>query len=593
MIHRNFIFRTEASKRDAVVFLMIGILGLMLYSNVLQGEFIADDYPYIIDNHALKDIFNIKAIWESFRTRFLAGMTFALNYAFGQNNVIGYHLVNVFFHMCASSAVYIFCKDLLQTPTLKTNSRKPHEYLFPVFATFIFLCHPIQTQAVAYIMQRMTSMATLCYLLTLIFYMKARRQKAARYMALACLTMFVGIFCKEMIITVPLMLMVIEIVFFNADTTQWKKRLLNMAPFFILSGILMFIFLLDAQSSVFDLKTQISRRSFNWHYFLTEINVLRTYLRLWVLPINQNHHYAYPMAQSLFEPATLYSVFLLIGLMIVAVRYLKTHPLLSFAIFWFFVAISVEFTVVCFVNRGAIYEHWMYLGTVGFAIGLSAGLSHLIRAPQIYKRVMFAFVVLLSALTFHRNFVWQNEIVFWEDVYKKSWKDPIVYLGVGTAYQRQGYDQKALEYFQKGVVRFFKTHDKLTPINRYYLSGLYNNIGIIYHHMGKDAEALKAYKRSYKADPQNTSTFRNLAKYTLDAQQYDKAIFFLKEKIRLDPTDPEDYYGLGLAYLNLGKKEEAKVFFQKTYQLEKKYGNHERARKLLRLIKRLEGISFN
>jgi hypothetical protein len=158
------------------VLVIIG-LGSVIYSNVLRGEFISDDYITIVDNPAVRDPGDIPRIFQAFNTRFLVGLSFAWNYALSGIDVVSYHVVNIAVHLVNSFLVYILLLTLFKTPVLQNNFPWNRAQDIAFFAGLIFLCHPIQTQGVSYITQRAVSMGTLFYLLTLIFYLKARVDK--------------------------------------------------------------------------------------------------------------------------------------------------------------------------------------------------------------------------------------------------------------------------------------------------------------------------------------------------------------------------------------------------------------------------------
>ena len=577
----------EEKSKGFLTVLVFVLLGWAVYAHVVAGEFVADDYPTIVSNLTVRNLGDLAALWRSFPTRFLVMLSFALNYHVHQLDVAGYHLVNIWIHVINALLVYVFVRLTFTTPGLRAHPLKRRARAIGFYAGLIFLVHPIQTQAVSYIMQRGTSLACLFYLTTLIFYIRARTERKFLYFPAAWATMLLGLLTKEQIVTLPATLLTYEIFFLSDVRKHWKTISRDIAPFVFLSGLLVFIFTQERSGSIFGLKSQLFGHGFSWPYFLTEINVLRTYLRLMILPVHQCHHYAYPLAQSFFEPGTLWSVFLLICLFASAVFLFFRRRLLSFAVIWFFITTSVEFIVVCFVNRGVLYEHWIYLAMVGFVIFLTVALATLIPSRGLFKGVMVLLVVVLSVSTYVRNFVWQTEIGFWEDVVKKTPDSPLVYLGSGTAYHRKGMIAHALAHYQKGLFLFFSRPRHLDGTDRIYLSRIYNNLGLVYQRVGRVTEAVRSYQRAYKINPRNASAYHNLAKICIDLKKYRQAIVFLKEELRINPGDPDVYYGLGLAFLRLNEKEKAKTFFEKTRQLETKYGNQPKADRLMELKQKL------
>ncbi len=147
-------------------------------------------------------------------------------------------------------------------------------------------------------------------------------------------------------------------------------------------------------------------------YFLTELNVVCTYVRLLFLPVNQNFDYDYPISYQVDNKTVLCGVFLLCLLALAAVTY-RSYRIISFGILWFFIALSVESS---FIPIGhVIAEYRLYLASVGFVF-LVMTLIYM-RQADVKKLNMIAAVILIgfSILTYQRNKVWENEITLWND----------------------------------------------------------------------------------------------------------------------------------------------------------------------------------
>ena len=186
------------------------LVGLAVYSNTLSGPFIFDDYPNIRDNPSIRltriDIDGLyRAGFESVSdNRPLANISFALNYYFGDYNVFGYHLVNLLVHIANGVLVYF----LVLMMACAENDKSARWRWVAFLAGAIFLVHPIQTQAVSYMVQRMTSLAVLFYLLALLLYVVGRLNPApAKRITLWCLALLAGVCAgatKEIAVTLPL-----------------------------------------------------------------------------------------------------------------------------------------------------------------------------------------------------------------------------------------------------------------------------------------------------------------------------------------------------------------------------------------------------
>ena len=75
------------------------ILGLLIYSNTLENDFVFDDRPRIMNNETIKNFSSIQDIWEEGTLRPFGIFTFAMNYNINKLDVTGYHIVNIIIHI--------------------------------------------------------------------------------------------------------------------------------------------------------------------------------------------------------------------------------------------------------------------------------------------------------------------------------------------------------------------------------------------------------------------------------------------------------------------------------------------------------------
>ena len=168
-----------------VAIIVISLLCVIIYSNTLNAPFAFDDATNIENNSyiQLKRIDIQQLIDSGFKSpiknRPLANISFALNYYFGGYDVAGYHIVNIIIHFINGILVYFLSHAIFihtfdaknQNFPLFNNIPIP---LISVFAALIFIAHPVQTQSVTYIVQRMNAMASLFCLLSLRLYISGR-----------------------------------------------------------------------------------------------------------------------------------------------------------------------------------------------------------------------------------------------------------------------------------------------------------------------------------------------------------------------------------------------------------------------------------
>src|SRR6185503_15537336 len=84
---------------------------------------------------------------------------------------------------------------------------------------------PIQTQAVTYLTQRFTSLATFFYLLSVCLYLHTRLSvkepgSRALYFSLTVVSALLGMFTKQIVFTLPFMIVLTEFTFVPRDKKE-------------------------------------------------------------------------------------------------------------------------------------------------------------------------------------------------------------------------------------------------------------------------------------------------------------------------------------------------------------------------------------
>jgi hypothetical protein len=159
-----------------IYIILIVATGVIAYSNTFEVPFTFDDIPGIVENERIKDFGNF---WPPSGSRYVGQLTFALNYQMGGLDVTGYHVFNLVIHIL--NALFVFWVVMLtfRTPFFAGGSGSTERYGNAVHVAFIsgllFVVHPLQTQAVTYVVQRFASLATFFYLFSLIMYIKAEK----------------------------------------------------------------------------------------------------------------------------------------------------------------------------------------------------------------------------------------------------------------------------------------------------------------------------------------------------------------------------------------------------------------------------------
>ncbi|MFC1844606.1 tetratricopeptide repeat protein [Thermodesulfobacteriota bacterium] len=548
--------KLDLLQKTSIQILLIIFIGLLIYSNTFNAPFVFDDAYFIVSNPAIKDfsyfkepskVLSLTGIPTGHRTTFItriAGQfTFALNYHQHRLDVIGYHLFNILVHIANGLLVYFFIRVIFQTPyftNLKPGS-KPFEpltqNLFAFLSALIFICHPIQTQAVTYISQRFASLAALFYLLSLFAYIKSRltatgHEKYILY-GLSLLSAIMAMLVKELSFTLPVVILLSEYMFFSEN---FRKKAFLLFPF-SLTMLVIPTTLLMAKGFSFSINnidllmksvTSTSAEAVTkWDYLFTQFRVLVTYIRLLLFPINQNLDYDYPIYHSFFAAPVIISFIFLLLLFCLGVyfHYRSENSkiekrynlkLISFGILWFFITLSVESSIVVLLN--VIFEHRLYLPSVGFIICVMAAISMVVNETKSRSAARgviacIAVVILVFAGTaYARNSVWRNNVVLWQDVVSKSPQKARPHLNLGVAYDKKGLREEAIKEYL--IAR---------KINPDYVEA-HNKLGFIYMTKGWTEDAINEYLLTTKINPDNFEAHNNLGILYAQKELFDEAL---------------------------------------------------------------------
>jgi hypothetical protein len=434
------------TKKKVLSIILIATVAIIIYSNSFYASFHFDDQPTIVENYTIHR-FDLKEIFST-STRPVLDITFALNYYFGKLDVFGYRLINIILHIAngiilyfillwtitpmsntvtATMPVSVPCSGNVTKPNDVAESRNgplnhsPYRDLrIPLYASLIFIAHPIQTQAVTYIVSRSSVLATTFYLLALLLFIRAFKQNTVTatmpvsvtsngnvkkpndvtvrrnglrnpnlrtyipklYLIGAFLSSCLGMGTKQEAATLPLMLLAYDYYFISKGDlrvlkSHYKIHLIMFSTIAIavylsggFSGLKMFISFDYAKGIPMPQEEPVT----SFQYFLTQLHVIPYYIRLLFVPVNLNLDYDWPITRNIDLPTVFFFV-LLTSLIIVAIILFRRARLMSFGIIWFFVTLSVTSSFI--VIYDVIFEHRLYLPSIGFAIVMAFLISRI------------------------------------------------------------------------------------------------------------------------------------------------------------------------------------------------------------------------
>jgi len=551
-------------KRETLLLALLAVVVILIYADTLTTPFIFDDLINIKNNpHIRVPALSFENLaWAGFNSpegrRPVANISFALNYYFNGFNLVGYHVVNILVHLACGIFLYFLAQATLQTPALRLRYEKFG--WIPFFTAFIWLVHPLQTQSVAYIVQRMNSMAAMFYVLSMLFYVRFRLSKAPRakwpLLAGCVIAAFLAFGTKEITATLPLFIILYEWYFFQELSAQWAKR-----NFLLLGGVfLLFILIaliyLDYNPIAKILRGYGTRDFTPLQRVLTESRVVIFYisLLLWPNPSRLNLDHDFALSYSLLNPATtLMAITVIIGLIAFAILIARKEPLLSFGILWFFGNLVIESSII---GLELVFEHRNYLPSM-FAILAIVCLAFRYLKHALPAAIALSLVGALFCMwTLERNKVWADEITLYRDSAAKSPGKARPHNNLGAALSRKGLFPEAIEQYRAAL--------RIKPE----YSDAHYNLGYALAKTGRLDEGISHFREAVRIEPNRVKYLNNLGVALSIKGNYAEAGDYFNKALKINPSDADVHNNIGMVFKNQGDPDAAMQHFSTAIDLD-------------------------
>ena len=434
-------WRTMKNKGWLLDLFLLFLLAVAAYVSSFRGTWQFDDFRCIVSNSHLR---NLTEVWPFSPGRFLVFLTFWANYRFCALDTFWYHFVNLFIHILNGFLFYFFLL-LLQEAAGKTEERRFSAFL----CAALFLVHPVQTQAVTYIVQRLELMCFTFIMAHLIFLLLALKNKL--FYIPAVLVLILGLFCKENMAVAPLIAILGYFLFAQVDLKTFlkenKKYILAAAASFILLSLLVLRFAGVWKGTSFDL-SPLARLYEDtpdiFAYFATQFKVWVIYLRLCFWPFGLRLEYDVPL-EGFSSPWVILAILFWLALALAAWRMRKRWPYFAFGLGFFALALAPAASII----PNGLYEHRLYCALPGILIAL---VFTFFAKKNIYNAALLIVVILLfTYASFQRNFYWSDAELIWRDNLKYSPENFRVNANVGEALLNKEQYESALPYLKKAI----------------------------------------------------------------------------------------------------------------------------------------------
>ena len=557
----------DVPKHETLLLFMLAVIIILIYTETLTTPFIFDDISNIRDNpHIRVPFLSFKNLaWAGFHSplanRPVANVSFALNYYFHGYNLVGFHVVNILIHIASGIFLYFLVKATIRTPALGTRYAKFG--WIPFFTAFIWLVHPLQTQSVTYLVQRMNSLAAMFYVLSMLLYVKFRLNASRRakwpFLGGCILAGILAFGTKEITATLPGFIILYEWYFFQGLSRQWAKRhLLIPAGFGVFIIVISLVYF--GNEPLGHILNSYNSRDFTLDQrVLTQFRVVIFYIGLliWPQPSRLNLDHDFALSYSLTSPmTTLLALTVIIALVLLAILRAKREPLISFCIFWFFGNLVIESSII---GLELVFEHRNYLPSM-LAILLAVALVFRYLKPAWLGVIALCVVgTLFTVWTFERNKDWSDEITLYRDCVAKAPGKARPYTNLGAALIRSGSPAEAIEQFKTAL-----------SIKPDYADAHYN-LGYALSKQGNLEQGIYHFAETLRLDPDNLRALNNMGVALTLQGRYGEAVNYFEAALKQNPNDADVHNNLGFALKNKGNPDEAAQHLTKALALDPRH----------------------
>lgn len=561
------------------LFLLLVLAAILAaYSNTLHSPFLLDDDGHILHNPRIRiqslSPEAIAEVWDGphiSKRRKIPYLSFALNYYWGGYQVFGYHLFNISVHLACTLLAFCF---FWQTTGTSWLERRYRPYRFPLAWTgaMIWGLHPIQINAVTYLVQRMTSLAVFFGLIALVAWLAGRsrwlqgaRLRGALLWLGAGMAWALGLYCKEHVAILPVLILVQEWLLFKRGELKMGWYWPALGAGFLLAAVLYYL----GPTPWKPIAIWYENRDFTLSQrLMTEARVLWHYLSLFYLPLAQRFSllHQYPLSTGLFSPlTTFFSILAWAGAIGLAAWKRKRWPVFSWMLGWYLCAHLIESTVL---PLQIIFEHRMYLPSLGLALGTALlGAKPLISRfsprPVAVAMVLFCLAAVLGTATFARNMDFKDPVSLYRAELKRYPRSQRIRLHLALALNQAG-------RFDAGGGLLRKLAQEY-PRDIVIQQNWYNFLVRVGNHLQKARPVLNRLvslvQNGYYQPRTDAIALKNLADLLFEQQRYKASLFFAEQLLADYPRRSDFWLHKGVCHVRLADWVSAHQAFEAAWEL--------------------------
>ncbi len=537
----------------------------------------------------------------------LVRMTYATDIAFGTiSSPAVFHGDSVCLHIANSILAFVLGFKLAALHNQRKKKLDIDPYAVGAGAAIIFACHPLASEAVAYISARSALLVTFNYLLALLCFMRGFLSKQIKDGLIGYSSCFLfvimAIWSGPQALSVGTAMLVLALMLKPEEETwdRWlKARPMELFAIGLVALVVPFVLLLKYKAPIgngFGLEVLPPVE-----YIATQCKTLATYyLRVLFVPVGLSLDPPLSVAKGFADPFAIIGAIIPVSLCALSWKYRKSI-LISFPALLFVLALFPDFVLP---QPELMSDRRMYLPLLAFCIPLGVLIARSCE-KRFAVTVSIVSVIVLTFIGFTnwRNYSWKEDRKLWESTYemnKDSKRSRIMRVWAMSKGKISDAEQPAEETLKSypdsavlnmvlGKVR--NAEKRYREGNKYFRKALalaeQQNLspeliwdiqyGIAYSslHTGDIKSANEFAEKALAVQPNNATLHMIRGEYYLSEDQPPAAVYELNKAHTLDRYNPEILEPLALAMIGCGTTQMQDLGYQAA-MLTAKIGNEPR-----------------
>jgi tetratricopeptide (TPR) repeat protein len=558
------------------------LAGLAAYHGGFGGPFVFDDVGSIVENPTIRHLgpgaLRPPPGGLTVSGRPLLNLSLAFNYAIGGPAVGSYHALNLAIHLLAGLTLLGIVRRALRP--------RPEADALGFAVALLWTLHPLQTEAVLYVVQRAESLMGLCYLLTLYGFIRATEPGASaprRWFAVSWLACLAGMATKEVMVSAPVLVLLYDRAFVAGSfRAAWRRR---RGFYLALAGTWILLAALVAGTGGNRGGTSGFGIGVGWvAYWLTQGRALPRYVALvfWPHPLVFDYEPFWITRWTEVIPGGA----LVLGGGALTIWALWRRPRLGFLGAWFFAILAPTSLLPGGIQM--IAEHRMYLPLAavltGVVLALWRGLG-----PRAGLVLCLAAAVAAGVATARRTEVYRSALALWGDTAARRPGNAFAQNNLGRALFAAGrVDEAAARYAAAlqadptdalahyNLANILSDRGRLPEAIGEYRRALalnpglfeaHNNLGLALARADRMPEAIAEYEATLRLQPDSFEAQANLADLLAQSGQFAASLGHYRAALRLQPGNAGAHENLGLALAQTDQVPAAIAEFQAAVRL--------------------------